>query len=96
MAHASEDANDKALWITLAQSWVRLAEHAAHMSASSEAAAIAGKAAVQDALALQPADQNLNFKFAGVRPAHGWKAPPGRGFVRAASAAAFVTLRDAY
>ena len=92
MAHASEDANDKALWITLAQSWVRLAEHAAHMSASSEAAAIAGKAAVQDALALQPA----NFKFAGVRPAHGWKAPPGRGFVRAASAAAFVTLRDAY
>jgi hypothetical protein len=56
MAHASEDANDKALWITLAQSWVRLAEHAAHMSASSEAAAIVGKAAVQDALALQPAD----------------------------------------
>jgi len=56
MAHASEDANDKALWITLAQSWVRLAEHAAHMSASSEAAAVAGKAAVQDALALQPAD----------------------------------------
>jgi hypothetical protein len=56
MAHASEDANDKALWITLAQSWVRLAEHAAHMSASREAAAIAGKAAVQDALALQPAD----------------------------------------
>ena len=52
MAHASEDANDKALWITLAQSWVRLAEHAAHMSASSEAAAIAGKAAVQNALAL--------------------------------------------
>ena len=34
MAHASEDANDKALWITLAQSWVRLAERAAHMSAS--------------------------------------------------------------
>jgi hypothetical protein len=56
MAHASEDANDKALWITLAQSWVRLAEHAVHMSASSEVAAIAGKAAVQDALALQPAD----------------------------------------
>jgi hypothetical protein len=56
MAHASEDANDKALWITLAQSWVRLAEHAAHMSASGEAAAIAGKAAVQNALALQPAD----------------------------------------
>jgi hypothetical protein len=56
MAHASEDANDKALWITLAQSWVRLAEHAAHMSASSEAAAIAGKAAVQNALVLQPAD----------------------------------------
>jgi len=56
MAHASEDANDKALWITLAQSWVRLAEHAAHMSANSEAASIIGRDAVKDALALQPAD----------------------------------------
>jgi hypothetical protein len=56
MAHASEDANDKALWITLAQSWVRLAERAAHMSASSEAASIIGKDAVKDALAFQPAD----------------------------------------
>jgi hypothetical protein len=56
MAHASEDPNDKALWITLAQSWVRLAEHAAHTSASSDLAAIAGTAAVRDALALQPAD----------------------------------------
>ena len=56
MAHASEDANDKALWITLAQSWVRLAEHAAHVSAGSEIAALAGKAAVKDALALQLAD----------------------------------------
>ena len=54
MAHASEDANDKALWITLAQSWVRLAEHAAHMSASSETAAIAGKAAVQNAWRYSP------------------------------------------
>ena len=43
MAHASEDPNDKALWITLAQSWVRLAEHAAHMSARGDVAAIAGK-----------------------------------------------------
>jgi hypothetical protein len=56
MAHASEDPNDKALWITLAQSWVRLAEHAAHMSASGDIAAMAGRAAVKDALALQLAD----------------------------------------
>jgi hypothetical protein len=56
MAHASEDANDKALWITLAQSWVRLAEHAAQMSASSGAAAMIGKDAVKEALALQLAD----------------------------------------
>ena len=56
MAHASEDPNDKALWITLAQSWVRLAEHAAHITASSDIAVIAGRAAVKDALALQPAD----------------------------------------
>jgi hypothetical protein len=52
MAHASEDANDKALWITLAQSWVRLAEHAAHVSAGSEAAAVVGN----NALAVQSAD----------------------------------------
>ena len=57
MAHASEDTNDKALWITLAQSWVRLAEHAAHnTSASSGAAAMIGKDAVKEALALQIAD----------------------------------------
>ena len=29
MAQRSEDENDKALWLTLAQSWVRLAEHVA-------------------------------------------------------------------
>jgi hypothetical protein len=56
MAHASEDTNDKALWITLAQSWVRLAEHAAQMSASGGAAAMIGKDAVKEALALQLAD----------------------------------------
>jgi len=27
MARLSEDDNDKVLWLTLAQSWVRLAEH---------------------------------------------------------------------
>ena len=27
MAQASDDANDKALWITLAQSWLQLGEH---------------------------------------------------------------------
>lgn len=29
MARASDDDRDKALWLTLAQSWVRLAEHVA-------------------------------------------------------------------
>ena len=29
MAQAAEDPKDKALWLTLAQSWVRLAEHVA-------------------------------------------------------------------
>lgn len=29
MAQRSDDDNDKALWLTLAQSWVRLAEHVA-------------------------------------------------------------------
>jgi hypothetical protein len=30
MARAADNASDKALWITLAQSWLRLAEHVAH------------------------------------------------------------------
>lgn len=29
MARRAEDESDKALWLTLAQSWVRLAEHVA-------------------------------------------------------------------
>jgi hypothetical protein len=29
MARLSDDSQDKALWLTLAQSWVRLAEHVA-------------------------------------------------------------------
>jgi len=35
MARRSDDDNDKALWLTLAQSWVRLAEHAARSETSS-------------------------------------------------------------
>jgi hypothetical protein len=31
MARLAEDSKDKALWLTLAQSWVRLAEHVAHV-----------------------------------------------------------------
>ncbi|HUI12886.1 MAG TPA: hypothetical protein VL048_05385 [Xanthobacteraceae bacterium] len=39
MARASEDDKDKALWLTLAQSWVRLAEHVAEAEAAAEPAA---------------------------------------------------------
>lgn len=31
MARLAEDKNDRALWLTLAQSWVRLAEHVAQI-----------------------------------------------------------------
>jgi len=34
MARAAADQKDKALWLTLAQSWVRLAEHVAHARGS--------------------------------------------------------------
>jgi hypothetical protein len=34
MARLSEDNKDKALWLTLAQSWVRLAEHVAQAQTS--------------------------------------------------------------
>lgn len=36
MARRSEDDNDKVLWLALAQSWVRLAEHVAHAEATLE------------------------------------------------------------
>jgi hypothetical protein len=51
MAHAAEDASDKALWITLAQSWLRLADHVAHVSAAGY-----GSESSEDALAAQSAD----------------------------------------
>ena len=50
MARASDDDNDKALWLTLAQSWVRLAEHVAR--AATERSADGG----EDALAVHASD----------------------------------------
>jgi hypothetical protein len=38
MARLADAESDKALWLTLAQSWVRLAEHVAHMEARATAA----------------------------------------------------------
>jgi hypothetical protein len=51
MAHAAEDAKDKALWITLAQSWLRLADHVAHVNAADY-----GSEPGEEALAAQSAD----------------------------------------
>ena len=45
MARAAADVKDKALWLTLAQSWVRLAEHVARSTAA-EGAAAGGEHAV--------------------------------------------------
>ena len=39
MAQAAQDRKDKALWLTLAQSWVRLAEHVARARGSQRDAA---------------------------------------------------------
>jgi hypothetical protein len=47
-AQAAADPQDKALWLTLAQSWVRLSEHAAHAASSADA--------VGEAMAAQSAD----------------------------------------
>lgn len=41
MAQLSDDDKDKALWLTLAQSWVRLAEHAARARAELQAEDVA-------------------------------------------------------
>ena len=52
MARASDDDKDKVLWLTLAQSWVRLAEHVARVAASAERGANGG----EDVLAVHSAD----------------------------------------
>jgi hypothetical protein len=36
MARAADDNNDKALWLTLAQSWVGLAEHVARRTTAEQ------------------------------------------------------------
>ena len=36
MARLAEDNNDRALWLTLAQSWVRLAEHVSRSEPNGE------------------------------------------------------------
>jgi len=51
MARASKSDKDKALWLTLAQSWVRLADHVARMS-TADGSADGGA----DALAVQSSD----------------------------------------
>jgi hypothetical protein len=53
MARLSHGENDKALWLTLAQSWVRLAEHVARAEARTafhgESADSVGEAPAPDA-----------------------------------------------
>ena len=52
MAQAAEDQKDKALWLTLAQSWVRLAEHMEGPAGGSEFEAAEG----DDVLAVHSSD----------------------------------------
>ena len=47
MARAAGDDTDKALWITLAQSWARLAEHVAQGGAGEQNASHAGALATE-------------------------------------------------
>jgi hypothetical protein len=51
MAQAADDDKDKVLWLTLAQSWVRLAEHVARVATAGHDA-ISG----EDSLAVQAHD----------------------------------------
>ncbi len=50
MAQRAEDESDKALWLTLAQSWVRLAEHVARGPSWSDIDAEEHAAAVSTAV----------------------------------------------
>ncbi len=48
MARQAEDNNDKALWLALAQSWVKLAEHVSRLESNADLAdepALASEAA---------------------------------------------------
>jgi hypothetical protein len=51
MARASDDDKDKVLWLTLAQSWVRLAEHVARAATAEH-----GAAGGEDVLAVHSSD----------------------------------------
>jgi hypothetical protein len=51
MARASDDDKDKVLWLTLAQSWVRLAEHVARVATAEH-----GAAGGEDVLAAHSSD----------------------------------------
>jgi hypothetical protein len=66
MAHASEDANDKALWITLAQSWVRLAEHAAHRAPAAKLPPSPARLPCRMPWRYSQQIKTSNFRFAGV------------------------------
>jgi hypothetical protein len=48
MARLSQAKNDKALWLTLAQSWVRLADHVARAGTQSTAPADTGEVLEQN------------------------------------------------
>jgi len=52
MAEAADDQQDKALWLTLAQSWLRLAEHVERSAGGSEFEAAEG----DDVLAVHSSD----------------------------------------
>lgn len=51
MARASDDDKDKVLWLTLAQSWGRLAEHVARAATAEH-----GAAGGEDVLAVHSSD----------------------------------------
>lgn len=56
MARRSDDDSDKALWLTLAQSWARLAEHVTRAETGAEKS-LAHQADDEDILVAQTSDR---------------------------------------
>jgi hypothetical protein len=59
MARRADDDSDKALWLTLAQSWVRLADHVARASADLDAEGDEALANEDETLADEADDDEL-------------------------------------
>jgi len=91
MARASDDDRDKVLWLTLAQSWVRLAEHVARSATAERGAHGREDVFAAHSFGLNPGNSGRAPRAAARRRCFQSLAVTGKHL--AACAADFVTIR---